>query len=179
MTSEAAMRPLTRSRPGAPSEMIARSPDVPRPRAVARSGRRPRPASGSRPLTEVHVTRTALTCAVGLQVARQGARFTAVDVSWRAVATARLNALRQELPLSVAWRLASTVTGIQFDLIVSNPPYPGPGNRASRCHPIRGSPRAGPGRPCRERLVRSRTCTVSPRQGEPECAGSVPGRGSS
>ncbi|MFH8933654.1 HemK2/MTQ2 family protein methyltransferase [Streptomyces griseosporeus] len=56
--------------------------------------------------------------------AERGARVTAVDVSWRAVCTTRLNALRARVPLRVRrGDLFGPVRGQQFDLIVSNPPY--------------------------------------------------------
>ncbi|MFD3808713.1 HemK2/MTQ2 family protein methyltransferase [Streptomyces sp. NPDC058611] len=80
------------------------------------------------------------TGALALQAARRGARVTAVDVSWRAVVTARLNAVRQRLPLRlVHGDFASTVTGSRFDLVIANPPYvPAPGAEL----PVRGPERA-------------------------------------
>ncbi|MFE2927933.1 methyltransferase [Streptomyces goshikiensis] len=55
---------------------------------------------------------------------RRRARITPVDVSWRAVATARLNALRQRLPVRLfCGDFASTVAGSRFDLVVANSPY--------------------------------------------------------
>ncbi|MDN3293263.1 methyltransferase [Streptomyces ficellus] len=52
------------------------------------------------------------------------ARVTAVDVSWRAVLAARLNARRLGLPITVHHGdLTTPVKGRRFDLILSNPPY--------------------------------------------------------
>ncbi|GAA4789280.1 HemK2/MTQ2 family protein methyltransferase [Streptomyces ziwulingensis] len=67
--------------------------------------------------------------ALALAAARRGARVTAVDVSWRAVCTARLNAARAGLPLRVRHgSLFTPVRGETFDLVLTNPPYvPAPG----------------------------------------------------
>ncbi|MCX4539378.1 HemK2/MTQ2 family protein methyltransferase [Streptomyces sp. NBC_01565] len=80
------------------------------------------------------------TGAVALEAAGRGARVTAVDVSWAAVVTARLNALRRRLPLSVLHGdFAARTAGRRYDLIVSNPPYvPAPALRP----PPRGPERA-------------------------------------
>ncbi|MEU8591696.1 HemK2/MTQ2 family protein methyltransferase [Streptomyces sp. NPDC048664] len=61
--------------------------------------------------------------------ARQGARVTATDISWRAVLSTRLNALRARQHLDVRrGDLLAPVRGRTFDLVVSNPPYvPAPG----------------------------------------------------
>ncbi|WP_308114546.1 HemK2/MTQ2 family protein methyltransferase [Streptomyces sp. ISL-12] len=62
--------------------------------------------------------------ALALAAARRGARVTAVDVSWRAVCTARLNAARAGLPVRVRHgNLFTPVLGETFDLILANPPY--------------------------------------------------------
>ncbi|MFD9716125.1 HemK2/MTQ2 family protein methyltransferase [Streptomyces sp. NPDC059076] len=62
--------------------------------------------------------------ALALAAARRGARVTAVDTTYRAVLTARLNARLARLPLEVLHGdLFAPVTGRRFDLIVSNPPY--------------------------------------------------------
>jgi len=71
---------------------------------------------------------------LGLTAARLGARATAVDLSRRAVANARLNARLNRLSLEVLrGDLFGPVGGRRFDLIVSNPPYipapPGDGPR--------------------------------------------------
>ncbi|WP_323178029.1 HemK2/MTQ2 family protein methyltransferase [Streptomyces sp. NBC_00338] len=62
--------------------------------------------------------------ALALHAARLGARVTAVDISRRAVASARLNAAMARLPLAVhRGDLMSGMAGRSFDVIVSNPPY--------------------------------------------------------
>ncbi|GAA2442134.1 methyltransferase [Streptomyces glaucus] len=64
------------------------------------------------------------TGALALEAARRGGRVTAVDVSWRAVCAARLNATRAGLPLRVRrGNLFDPVRGESFDLILTNPPY--------------------------------------------------------
>ncbi|WP_327167439.1 HemK2/MTQ2 family protein methyltransferase [Streptomyces subrutilus] len=80
------------------------------------------------------------TGALALHTARRGARVTAVDVSWRAVLTARLNALRRGLPLEVLHGdFAARTRGRRFDLILTNPPYvPAP----AAAPPARGPERA-------------------------------------
>lgn len=80
------------------------------------------------------------TGALALHAAGRGARVTAVDVSWPAVATARLNALRKRLPLRVLHGdFAARTAGRRFDLVVANPPYvPASGVRL----PSRGPERA-------------------------------------
>lgn len=84
------------------------------------------------------------TGALALEAARRGTRVTAVDVSWRAVCSARLNAWRERLPVRVhRGNLFAPVHGQSFDLILTNPPYvpaprltvwaagrPGPGTAA-------------------------------------------------
>ncbi|MFF3215808.1 HemK2/MTQ2 family protein methyltransferase [Streptomyces sp. NPDC002886] len=78
--------------------------------------------------------------ALALHAATRGARVTAVDVSWPAVATARLNAWMRRLPLRVLHGdFATRAAGRSFDLVVSNPPYvPAPESRL----PSRGPARA-------------------------------------
>ncbi|MFF3491787.1 HemK2/MTQ2 family protein methyltransferase [Streptomyces sp. NPDC002795] len=99
------------------------------------------------------------TGAVALFAAGRGARVTAVDVSWRAVLTARLNARLNRLPLRVLrGDLLAPVMGRRFDLIVANPPYvPAPAARVPR----RGAARAwDAGRD--GRLVLDRICRAAP-----------------
>lgn len=61
---------------------------------------------------------------VALAAAKRGARVLAVDVSRRAVLTARMNARLNGLEVdAVRSDLFSAVDGARFDLIVSNPPY--------------------------------------------------------
>jgi release factor glutamine methyltransferase len=71
---------------------------------------------------------------LGLTAARLGARVTAVDISRRAVACARLNARLNHLALEVLrGDLFEPVRGRRFDVIVSNPPYiPAPPGDAPR-----------------------------------------------
>ncbi|MFG2749501.1 HemK2/MTQ2 family protein methyltransferase [Streptomyces xanthophaeus] len=96
------------------------------------------------------------TGALALLAARRGASVTAVDVSWRAVLTARMNAARRRLPVHVVHGdFAAAVTGSRFDLVISNPPYvPAPGA---------GLPSRGPERAwdagCDGRAVIDRICT--------------------
>ena len=62
--------------------------------------------------------------AIALEAAAAGARVTAVDVSRRAVATVRLNALLRRLRVrALRGSLFEPVAGETFDLIVTNPPY--------------------------------------------------------
>ncbi|MEV0453284.1 HemK2/MTQ2 family protein methyltransferase [Streptomyces sp. NPDC050600] len=95
------------------------------------------------------------TGALALHAARRGAAVTAVDVSWPAVVTARVNALVQRLPLRVLHGdFAERATGRRYDLIVTNPPYvPAPG----AVLPARGAERAWDAGPD-GRLVIDRIC---------------------
>lgn len=62
--------------------------------------------------------------ALALAAARRGTRVTAVDVSWRAVCTARLNAWLAGLRVRIVrGNLFRPVAGQSFDLILANPPY--------------------------------------------------------
>jgi release factor glutamine methyltransferase len=64
--------------------------------------------------------------AVGLAVHLAGARITAIDVSADALALARDNAARNAVSEQLRFLqgdLLGPVTGEQFDLVVSNPPY--------------------------------------------------------
>jgi release factor glutamine methyltransferase len=62
--------------------------------------------------------------ALALAAARRGADVTAVDVSWRAVWTARLNAWLTRLPVRARHGdLFAPVRGRSFDVILANPPY--------------------------------------------------------
>ncbi|MFG2617264.1 HemK2/MTQ2 family protein methyltransferase [Streptomyces sp. NPDC048507] len=104
------------------------------------------------------------TGALALLAAGRGARVTAVDVSWPAVLTARLNARRGRLPLRVLHGdFADRTEGRRFDLILSNPPYvPAPRVRL----PSRGRERAwdaGPdGRAVIDRICASAPALLSP-----------------
>ncbi|MGW6738091.1 HemK2/MTQ2 family protein methyltransferase [Streptomyces sp. NPDC055013] len=68
--------------------------------------------------------------ALALAAARYGARVTAVDISWRAVWTTRLNALLNGAAVTVRHRDLGAVPDLgTFDLALSNPPYvPSPGS---------------------------------------------------
>ncbi|MFF3775599.1 HemK2/MTQ2 family protein methyltransferase [Streptomyces sp. NPDC002232] len=95
------------------------------------------------------------TGALALNAARRGADVTAVDVSWSAVVTARLNALLQRLPLSVLHGdFVARTAGRRYDLIVTNPPYvPAPAAHL----PSRGPERAWDAGPD-GRMVIDRIC---------------------
>ncbi len=69
------------------------------------------------------------TGALALHAARLGARVTAVDISRRAVASARLNTAFARLPVTVCrGDLLRALPGRTFDAVVSNPPTsPPPG----------------------------------------------------
>ncbi|WP_411576475.1 HemK2/MTQ2 family protein methyltransferase [Streptomyces mutabilis] len=73
------------------------------------------------------------TGALALAAARRGGRVTAVDVSWRAVCAARVNAMRAGVRVRVRHGdLFTPVRGETFDLVLANPPYvpaPGAGRR--------------------------------------------------
>ncbi|MFF9063921.1 HemK2/MTQ2 family protein methyltransferase [Streptomyces sp. NPDC014891] len=99
------------------------------------------------------------TGALALNAARTGAAVTAVDVSWPAVATARLNALVHGLPLRVLHGdFATRTRGRLYDLVVTNPPYvPAPAARV----PARGAERAWDAGPD-GRLVIDRICGAAP-----------------
>ncbi|MET9902917.1 HemK2/MTQ2 family protein methyltransferase [Streptomyces sp. NPDC006446] len=72
--------------------------------------------------------------ALALEAARRGARVTAVDISRRAVLTARLNALMARAHVTVRHGdLTAAVAGRTYDLVISNPPYvPSPDARPPR-----------------------------------------------
>jgi release factor glutamine methyltransferase len=78
--------------------------------------------------------------AVALEMAAAGARVTAIDVSRRSVATARVNAaLRRARVRALRGSLFEPVAGEKFDLIATNPPYvPAPSDDL----PERGASRA-------------------------------------
>ncbi|MEV7502418.1 HemK2/MTQ2 family protein methyltransferase [Streptomyces sp. NPDC093018] len=62
--------------------------------------------------------------ALALAAARRGAEVTAVDVSRRAVWTARLNALLFRLPVRIRrGDLFAPARGRSYDVILANPPY--------------------------------------------------------
>ncbi|MEU0787689.1 HemK2/MTQ2 family protein methyltransferase [Streptomyces sp. NPDC006173] len=99
------------------------------------------------------------TGAVALSAASRGARVTAVDVSRRAVTTAKLNALRRGLSLRVLHGdFVTRTSGCRYDLVVTNPPYvPSPDSRL----PASGPQRAWDAGPA-GRLVIDRICAQAP-----------------
>lgn len=99
------------------------------------------------------------TGALALHAAGRGARVTAVDVSWSAVVTTRLNALRRRVPLQVLHGdFAARAAWRRFDLVVANPPYvPAPQARL----PSHGPERAWDAGPD-GRMVIDRICSAAP-----------------
>ncbi|MGW0399843.1 HemK2/MTQ2 family protein methyltransferase [Streptomyces sp. NPDC003002] len=99
------------------------------------------------------------TGALALHAALTGARVTAVDVSWPAVVSARLNALRLRLPLRVLHGdFAARGRGRRYDMILANPPYvPSPCAEL----PSRGAERAWDAGPD-GRAVIDRICANAP-----------------
>ncbi|WP_327418742.1 HemK2/MTQ2 family protein methyltransferase [Streptomyces sp. NBC_01233] len=97
------------------------------------------------------------TGALALHAAARGARVTAVDVSWPAVVTARLNALRRRLPLRVLHGdFAARTAGRRFDLVVANPPYvPAPAARLPSHGPERAWDAGPDGRGVIDRICAS------------------------
>ncbi|MEU7469042.1 HemK2/MTQ2 family protein methyltransferase [Streptomyces sp. NPDC044984] len=97
--------------------------------------------------------------ALAVGAARRGCRVTAVDVSWRAVCAARLNALRAGVPVRVRrGNLFAPVRGESFDLILANPPYvPAPGGASLPRGAARAWDAGGDGR-----LVLDRICREAP-----------------
>ncbi|MGW0706343.1 HemK2/MTQ2 family protein methyltransferase [Streptomyces sp. NPDC002643] len=96
---------------------------------------------------------------LAVEAARMGGRVTAVDISWRAVAAARFNALLNGQSVRVRHGdLASAVLpGRRFDLVVANPPYvPAPG-----AVPPRGTARAWDAG-WNGRLLIDRVCDMAP-----------------
>lgn len=95
---------------------------------------------------------------LAVEAAQLGARVTAVDISWLAVASARLNAFLNRQTVRVRHGdLMSAVSGRRFDLVVANPPYvPSPG----------GTPPRGPARAWNAgvdgRLLLDRICDTAP-----------------
>lgn len=71
--------------------------------------------------------------ALAVIAAQMGARVTAVDISWRAVWTARLNAVLNRASITVRRAdLSAACKANTFDLVVSNPPYvPAPAGKLS------------------------------------------------
>ncbi len=142
------------TKPGAPPEACV--PASPTGAAAPRPGRTLRLPGVYRPQTDTLLLALAMrregigpgtdlldlctgTGALALHAARLGARVTAVDISRRAVASARLNTVLARLPVTVRrGDLLRALPGRTFDALVSNPPYvPAPDPAV---------PRHGPGR---------------------------------
>ncbi|MFE9682322.1 HemK2/MTQ2 family protein methyltransferase [Streptomyces sp. NPDC006285] len=109
--------------PSRPPGPVVAPPGVYAPQAdtflLARALYREGPAPGMDVLDLGTGTGTLAICA-----ARKGARVTAVDIAWRAVLTARLNAWRARQSLTVhRGDLLEPVRGRSFDMVISNPPY--------------------------------------------------------
>ncbi|MFF8831001.1 HemK2/MTQ2 family protein methyltransferase [Streptomyces sp. NPDC015131] len=86
-----------------------------------------------------------------------GARVTAVDISWRAVLAARLNAWRLGLPVTVLrGDLTTPVRGRRFDLVLSNPPY------VLSPAPLRGGPERAWNAGADGRQILDRLCADAP-----------------
>ncbi|MFE1285706.1 HemK2/MTQ2 family protein methyltransferase [Streptomyces sp. NPDC058751] len=96
--------------------------------------------------------------ALAVEAARLGARVTAVDISWRALAAAWCNGLLNGHVVRVRHGdLASAVPGRRYDLVVTNPPYvPAPGGV-----PPRGRARAWDAG-TDGRLLIDRICATAP-----------------
>lgn len=74
------------------------------------------------------------TGALAIAAARRGARVTAIDRSWRAVAATRINAaLNRQKVRVLRGDLLAPAAGRRFDLVLCNPPYvPAPSHRLPR-----------------------------------------------
>ncbi|MFE4669740.1 HemK2/MTQ2 family protein methyltransferase [Streptomyces sp. NPDC056716] len=133
------------------------------------------PSGVYRPQTDTHLLRRTLrregivngaevldlctgTGILALEAALLGARVTAVDISRRAVFTARCNAALNRRNIRVRHGdLAAAVPGHRFDLVVSNPPYvPSPGPAPAR-GPARAWDAGADGR-----LLLDRVCDAAP-----------------
>lgn len=88
-----------------------------------------------------------------------GPRTNVLEMSWPAVVTARINALRNRLPLRVLHGdFAERTEGRRFDLVMTNPPYvPAPATRL----PSHGPQRAWDAGPD-GRMVIDRVCDTAP-----------------
>jgi release factor glutamine methyltransferase len=103
--------------------------------------------------------------ALALAAVRHGAsRVTAVDVSLRAVLTARLNARLSRLPIEVLrGSLLDPVRGRRFELILANPPYvPAPQARLPRRGAARAWDAGHDGRVVLDRICRGAPALLAP-----------------
>ncbi|KAB1148681.1 methyltransferase [Streptomyces luteolifulvus] len=102
--------------------------------------------------------------ALAVQAARLGARVTAVDISWPAVLTARVNALlaRQRVRV-LRGDLMEAVSGRSYDLVVCNPPYvPSPSARLPRRGRARSWDAGRDGRAFLDRICAAAPALVRP-----------------
>ncbi|MGW0754493.1 HemK2/MTQ2 family protein methyltransferase [Streptomyces sp. NPDC002587] len=101
---------------------------------------------------------------LALRAAGRGARVTAVDVSWPAVVTTRLNALRHRLPVRVLHGdFAARSAGRRYDVVITNPPYvPAPGKRLPPGGPERAWDAGPDGRAVIDRICASAPALLSP-----------------
>ncbi|MFF4184995.1 HemK2/MTQ2 family protein methyltransferase [Streptomyces sp. NPDC001691] len=104
------------------------------------------------------------TGALALAAARRGARVTAVDISWRAVLSTRLNARLAGLPVNVLrGNLLAPVAERSYDLILSNPPYvPADRPTAPRHSPAQAWDAGGDGRLLLRRICREAPLRLRP-----------------
>ncbi|MFB4419642.1 HemK2/MTQ2 family protein methyltransferase [Streptomyces sp. QL37] len=102
--------------------------------------------------------------ALALHAARRGARVTAVDVAWRAVATARLNALLHHRRITVRRSdLLSALPGRSYDLVICNPPYvPSPLGRLPGHGAARAWEAGRDGRAILDRICRTAPAALRP-----------------
>ncbi|SCE61211.1 HemK2/MTQ2 family protein methyltransferase [Streptomyces sp. OspMP-M43] len=102
--------------------------------------------------------------ALALHAARLGARVTAVDISRRAVASARLNTALARLPVTVRrGDLLRALPGHTFDAVVSNPPYvPAPGLSLPRYGPGRSWDAGPDGRVILDRICDDASAALRP-----------------
>jgi release factor glutamine methyltransferase len=102
--------------------------------------------------------------ALAVQAARLGARVTAVDISWPAVLTARVNALLAGQRVRVRrGDLTDAVPGRSYDLVVSNPPYvPSPSGRLPRRGRARAWDAGHDGRAFLDRICAAAPAVVRP-----------------
>ncbi|MGW6486779.1 HemK2/MTQ2 family protein methyltransferase [Streptomyces sp. NPDC055056] len=115
------------------------------------------------PATEVLEIGTG-TGALALNAADRGARVTAVDVSRRAVVSARLNALRHGLPLRVLYGdFVACTRGRRFDVVLANPPYvPSPNPEVPSTGPERAWDAGPDGRAVIDRICETAPTLVRP-----------------
>lgn len=104
------------------------------------------------------------TGALAVTAARAGALATAVDISARAVTTARANAALHRVRLRVLrGDLTAPVAGEQFDVVVSNPPYvPAATDTLPRFGPLRAFDGGRDGRTLLDRVLDEAPAVLAP-----------------